>query len=184
MGIVGKDNKYGAVNSKGELIIPLKYTSLNFFIDDVASAGYGEGIGIINNRDKVLVDFKYDDIDYFFDGLAVAQKNNKFGYIDIQGEEVIPFKYDYATPFCEGLAAVEQIVDKNGYLTVINKDGEAMLEMKGLFNVSSFSDGIALVTHDNRLKGFIMNNHKIRRDNSYNQLKRRSEKYKLYSDYY
>jgi hypothetical protein len=157
---------------------------LNFFIDDVASAEYGQRIGVINNRDKVLVDFKYDDIDYFFDGLAVAQKNNKFGYINVQGEEVIPFKYDYATPFCEGLAAVEQIVDKNGYLTVINKDGEAMLEMKGLFNVSSFSDGIALVTHDNRLKGFIMNNHKIRRDYSYNQLKRRSEEYKLYSDYY
>lgn len=85
----GDEDRYGFINTKGELVIPCKYMCTD------------EGTG------------------FFTEGLAVVYDGEKYGYIDKTGKEVIPFIYDLACPFSEGLACVTKddewfFIDKTG----------------------------------------------------------------------
>ncbi|MEK6155461.1 WG repeat-containing protein [Flavobacteriaceae bacterium 3-367] len=89
--------RYGVVNSKGNLVIGLRFESI-LLLGNEAHAKKRNTTRIINlkkekdPREKFYV--KYDYIGNFWQGLALVEKNGKYGFIDEQGREAIPAVYD------------------------------------------------------------------------------------------
>lgn len=93
---------FGIINSKGEEIIPLQYTSLceplkSSKLYSVQNRSHNWGAIDVNN--KIVIPFgKYAHIWGFDRGFAKVKKvingKEKFGIIDETGEEVVPVEYD------------------------------------------------------------------------------------------
>ena len=125
---------YGAINNKGEEIIPLD----SQFISPLQSVG-NSGLlaierksggewktGFVNYSNETVLPFEYDDARNFMDnGLAAVKKNDKWGYIDQAGTLVVPYRYDSAYDFAKnGLAEV-----KSGDMTIyINENGDELIK--------------------------------------------------------
>lgn len=154
------NDKWGYVNSRGEEIIPIKYTydssMINDFYDGIAMVEVenenGIKFGYVNKQGKEIIPIKYDDVAPFSEGLACVGLDGKCGYVNKQGKEVIKIKYGYQlgysrtadypmlSDFNEGLACV-QIGNKIGY---INKKEEIVIPAKFDYG-TRFKEGRAFV---------------------------------------
>ena len=111
--------KYGAINIKGEIIIPSVYDRIDPFVEEVSAFSLNSKVGLINLRGEQVVKPIYDAILRFTDGLAPARINAKSGYLDKMGNTAIPFQYDRVSVFNCGRAYVLQnnkysLIDKTG----------------------------------------------------------------------
>ncbi|QMU64181.1 MAG: hypothetical protein GKR88_07705 [Flavobacteriaceae bacterium] len=119
--------KWGFIDSKGNIIIPLKYNDVDVFREGLSSAKLGDKWGLINEIGKIIVPFKYDSIvrsiHLTINGdLSATKLNEKWGYINEKGSIIIPFKYQSAGPFYDDKAYVIQ----NGKNFRINAKGECI----------------------------------------------------------
>lgn len=119
-------DKYGFINTKGEEVIPLKYSYAESFNEGLAVVKLNSKFGFINTKEEVVVPIKYNSTFGFKEGLAVVELNQKYGFFNTKGEEVIPIQYDFAESFSEDLAAVE----KDGKFGFINKEGKTVIPFK------------------------------------------------------
>lgn len=121
---VSQDEKDGAINSKGELVIPTRFDKLtNFYDPDFALAWIGEECFIVNRLGDTVakVDIEKDAIILRFEyGMALVEYEDKCGYVDTTGKLVIPYQFDHAGDF-EGELANVMLGKTKGY---INKQGE------------------------------------------------------------
>ncbi|NCS36397.1 MAG: WG repeat-containing protein [Microcystis aeruginosa G11-01] len=130
----------GYINSKGDMVIPLKYYNAEAFSEGLAKVSDGKKFGFINKKDKLVIPFQYDKVFSFANGLAVVYQSSKCGYINKMGKLVIPTIYDFCKSFSEGLAAV-QIQSDWGY---INESGKLVITPK--FGIAfDFARGLAAV---------------------------------------
>jgi hypothetical protein len=90
----------------------------------------------------------YAEVGRFSEGLAQVVKNNKWGYVDRTGKEVISLQYQDANSFSEGMAPV-QINGKWGF---IDKTGKQMIKPQFVNIFSNFTEGLALVSQQVKLK--------------------------------
>jgi hypothetical protein len=123
-----KADKYGYVDTKGNVAIPFQFSSAADFSEGLASVElYGASgltFGFINTKGKFVISADANMKFSFSDGLAsvlVRDANNMpfFGYIDFSGKLVIQPKYKKAGKFSEGLAFVWdgeklEMIDKSG----------------------------------------------------------------------
>lgn len=103
------NNMYGAINAKGNIIIPFEYTKLGNFKNKFAyylAKQYGL-VDIHNAALPAMWDW-ISDVDS--NSIAVVKKENQFGLMDVMGEVILPTTYDYITH------CIEEI-----YLVVKNK---------------------------------------------------------------
>lgn len=142
-------NKWGFIDRKGVVIIPLKFDYVYAFSEGLALVELNEEYGFINVTGEVVIPIQYYNASSFSEGLARVQLDDKSGFINKDGEEVISSKYDFAFSFKEGLALVE-LNGKNGF---INKVGEEVIPLK-YDHVQDFSEGLAAVKLNQRY-GFI-----------------------------
>jgi hypothetical protein len=119
-----KKDKIGALNGKGELVIPPDYEILNQLEgikrDVFFEAKKGDKRGILDAKGKEVLPFVYDGFTTYQvgDGFSVAQ-NGKWGKIDTFFRLLVPCKYNapiYGNSFKEG--------NKMGWL---NEKGEEVL---------------------------------------------------------
>ena len=89
-----KSGKYGAINSKGKIIIKPQYNMLGAygsglfpFLNDEGKWGY------INRSNRIQIQSNYDNATPFSYGYASVKKGKYWGLIDIMGNEIIPFDY-------------------------------------------------------------------------------------------
>lgn len=110
--LVFKGGKYGYINEKKEILIPLEYDNLGDFYGDLAVAEKYKKYGFIDSSNRIIIGFQYDWASDFGniqpDGLryAMVEKDDKTGYINSKGMLVVSFSYDFAYPFHSGLAKV------------------------------------------------------------------------------
>lgn len=105
--IVSYDDYQGAINSKGDIVIPYVYQELQTSSEEMI-AFYKDGLwGFFNTKGDEVVSAEYEFADSFSDGLALVSKNQLFGYINAKGRVVIPFQFDYASSFENGEAQVQ-----------------------------------------------------------------------------
>ena len=132
--VENKEGKIGAINGKGEIVIPCEFKKQTSF--DLNSAAKkieflksglfhmkkNEKYGYLDMKGSEIIPFIYDDAGEFAEnGLALVEKDEKWGYIDKKGDEIISLIYDDAGDFTKnGLAVVE----KNGEKMCINGEGE------------------------------------------------------------
>jgi hypothetical protein len=63
LSLVKLNNKWGFINTNGEVVIELKYDNAWSFIDDFAKVGVNNKYGIINKRGELVIDLIYDIIE-------------------------------------------------------------------------------------------------------------------------
>lgn len=167
---VGKDNKQGFINKKGELVIPCKYSHVDDFSEGLASVSldrkgedsYITERGYIDKNGTMVLNLnsKYLSVNNFHEGLAAVRElqvdkksgytKERNGFINKKGQVVIPCKYIYVGDFSEGLAIVntsssssdESYNQNYGYF---DTNGNMALRITNYSGVNDFHDGLAMV---------------------------------------
>ena len=85
---VRKGNKYGFIDTAGQVVVPLQYDGTWGFNEGLASVRQDAQWGFINTTGKVVIDLQYDDARLFSEGLAAVNKADKWFYINKQGQRV------------------------------------------------------------------------------------------------
>jgi hypothetical protein len=99
-GIIGFNGCCGAINRNGEIIIPLKYSNLIDFDNELILACDDEDFwGFINWKNVIVIPFEYSYASIFLEkyNLSKVCKDGKYGYIDRKNQEIIPLDYDSLT---------------------------------------------------------------------------------------
>lgn len=127
--LVIKNGKWGYINEKNEVLIPLIYQDLGDFYGGLAYAKKDNKFGFIDTNNNTVIDFKYKWALNFgsiqADGFRYApvKKGNKRGYINNKGELVIKCKYDSGYQFKNGVVPVK----KGMKWGCINTEGEVIV---------------------------------------------------------
>ncbi len=98
--VVGYGGKYGYIDEKGILIIPITFDLAYKFSEGIAKVKKGNKYGYINKEGKLIIDFIYDDAKDFKNGKALVRIGTNLFYIYPDGSKVIisntnqTFKYN------------------------------------------------------------------------------------------
>ncbi|MGD8191923.1 WG repeat-containing protein [Brevibacillus ginsengisoli] len=148
--IIGQDNHYGYINSKGKVIVEMKYQQAGQFSEGLAFVAKEVNghlkYGFINASGKEVIPLQYDYAADFHEGLALVKVDNQFGYINKQGKMEIKPAYHNANSFVEGMALVVTENDK-GWLetSYINHAGKKMVSSSQFSALEDFDLGVAKV---------------------------------------
>lgn len=91
---ISKDDKYGAIDKNGKILVPLQYDYLSY--DETTKQylyGKNEKYGLLNKDGKIAVPAKYDMISFFHQGMATITVGEKSGLIDQNQNIIIPTVY-------------------------------------------------------------------------------------------
>lgn len=137
---VRKDGKYGYINIKREVAVPIIYDDIWRFSEGLAGVRKDGKEGFVNTVGEVVVPIVYDSVMYFKEGAVKVKLNKKWGYVNNSGEALVPIIYDGGNDFSEGLVAVKK-GNKWGYA---NLNGE--LSVPIIYDeAEAFKSGIAKV---------------------------------------
>ncbi len=128
LAVAALNGLYGAINTKGSVVIPFKYKKMHSsFADGMVKAmipGGDFGLwGVIDSTGEEVLPFKYQSAEMFSEGLAAVKLNNRWGYVNTKGEKVIDFVFSEARSFKNGFGFVKM----NGWWGLINKRGEVKI---------------------------------------------------------
>ena len=97
------NGKWGAINSEGEIIIPLEYNFIrtygnNGFIEvglgDYDTNNFIGHYGYFDKKGNKITKIIYEFLGSFKNGFSICKKYNKYGLLNENGYEVIPCIYD------------------------------------------------------------------------------------------
>lgn len=113
--------KYGFLNKKGALVIPMQYDEVENFSDNRAMVYGKDGWQAINPDGKVIfgdsmmiTEMKHTDSNAYYDieppavhsNRMLTRRNDKYGYTNRNGKTVIACQYDRAFDFSDDIAVV------------------------------------------------------------------------------
>jgi hypothetical protein len=104
-------NKYGYINKKLQLVIPVSFKKARPFSEGLAAVQNDDGNwGFINTSGKLVIPFTYTrEASRFMSGRARVENTEGLkGFINKENVVVIPPKYKYATCFYKGYALVRE----------------------------------------------------------------------------
>ncbi len=138
------ENKWGYLNKKGEVAIPIKYAIGFPFSEGMACVGMKDStmnkFGFIDVTGKEAIKCQYESASSFVNGLAKVKLNKKWTYINKAGKTISDFKYDMAMDFINDVTFVK-MDNKWG---LINKEDKKVVDFK-YDEASGFRDGFAKV---------------------------------------
>lgn len=149
LAVVKKFGKYGYIDTKGDLVIPMMYEEAESFSEGLAAVKKDGHYGFIDKKGKTIIPFEYTMAFQFSEGLA-AVRQQYYGYINRHGNVIVPFEYVFPDEFKkEGLARVR----KDGKCGYIDKNGTEAIPCRYDFGWG-FSNGLARIEKDGKY-GFI-----------------------------
>jgi hypothetical protein len=117
---VGKNDKFGAINLKNQVIIPFDFAMIESYSDalGIAAAQKEESgkFGFIDRKGITVIPFEYD-FGWPSDKYIIVKKNSKWGIIDSNNKIILPFEY----------AEILSTFDNSAW--VIKNEGEEMFEL-------------------------------------------------------
>ncbi|NLM26548.1 MAG: WG repeat-containing protein [Clostridiaceae bacterium] len=152
------EDKWGYINSEGEVVIDFIYDYAGFFADGTAVISLNGRYGVIDLEGNTVIKPQYDYIGYFSEGLArIVQYDTdtaRHGFIDKDGNVFYKDYFNNNTgDFHDGLAVFEK--DLNfGY---VDKNGNIVIQPE-YFMAYDFSEGLAAVANEDDKHGFIDKN--------------------------
>jgi len=161
-----RDNKWGFINTRGQIIIEPKYLCIMdtpVFRDSVVRLfdPLAKAWGYLGHDGNIVIPFKYYSCTNFENGFALIYKpgsasdSKSFAHIEIITKfgitliKKVPCDYSYRTVFNEGLARI----DKSGNYGFMNALGME-IGNNNYSDVRDFSDSMAAVQKDGKW-GFI-----------------------------
>ncbi len=135
--------KWGYINTKGELVIAPEYEIAGDFHEGLAAVAIKKEIsglqfGYIDTNGTMVIPALFENADRFYEGFAAVKESGKWSYVDKKGSLIIAPKYTDCQRFSNGLAAVEV----NGKWGYINTRGKLVITPEFEY-AHSFSDGMA-----------------------------------------
>lgn len=89
LALVSYNKKYGFINERGELAIPMIFDLAHSFSEGYAKVKVGEKYGYINREGRLVIDLIYDDAKDFKNGKALVRIGKESFYIYPDGKRVI-----------------------------------------------------------------------------------------------
>ncbi|MED4228808.1 WG repeat-containing protein [Neobacillus cucumis] len=123
--------RYGYLNKRGKIVIPLIYESTSEFTEGRAVVKTLKGqYQLIDLTGKVLQTYPYAWVGNYGQGLLSFKKSNdgKYGYIDIQGNIVMEPKFTTAERFVDSRAVVSIDGDQRDLYGLIKPDGTYIIK--------------------------------------------------------
>ena len=148
-----KKKLFGFVNTKGEVVVDMKYKAVGYFADGLAWVHESKDMprGYINRNGEYALEPKYTDAKEFdpVSGMARVKIGDDWFYIDKTGKE-LHVEGDHLVDFIDGLAEVK----RNDLSGLIDKNGNWVIEPK-YRNIKAFINGYAAVQTPDGKWGFI-----------------------------
>ena len=107
---VKSGDKWGYMNTAGELAINPQFESAGRFFEGLASVKLNGKYGYIDNTGNFVINAQWDYAGAFEDGLAIVgngKEDSKYGYIDKTGNYIVNPQFSYASYFYDDLALVK-----------------------------------------------------------------------------
>lgn len=155
----------GCIDTAGSIVVPLKYSGVQFFSEGlavVADIGKKEDqnddkFGFVDLSGNEVIPVKYGGAHQFIGGLAFVKWNGKWGAIDKRGNEVVPFVYEDAANDMEfiGLFYPDQLsktlfsVKLSSGWGAVDKSNRTIIPFK-YSSLTPFSTGYVLVTFNGK----------------------------------
>lgn len=126
LALIAKGDKYGYANSKGEVVVPLKY---DYRSEALVWGKYENGYvkfhkktkyGILDTKGEEIFPAIFEDVGkYSGTELIAVKKRGKWGYSDQNLRLALPYKYELAETFVNGKGKVKlesawQLIDEKG----------------------------------------------------------------------
>ncbi|HBX52695.1 MAG TPA: hypothetical protein DEH02_16645 [Bacteroidales bacterium] len=168
--LIMKDNLWGMINSKGDIVLPMEYNKIssddgNYFILQKGENNFLNPKkeikrGIANKNGKILVPLGDNGFSNISNGVCILAKTIggklKYGIVDTLNREIVPSKYDNVYSFYNGLIPVcinceEVYVGDNLWIVhgswgIVDKNGKEIIapsEGKGKIDqMLSFQEGM------------------------------------------
>ncbi len=170
------NDKYGFINTKGEIVIEAKYESASNFSEGLAVVGIPDTekestqyskpqkYGYIDKDGNVVIEPQYEGCSDFKDGKATVKKGIKDAFIDKTGKQLTDFIYTHGLGSSSnqqmlggGLAVVSasDVGIKTGWYTIIDTNNDYKPIVNESFgDVGTLSSGlIAVKQADSTNKG-------------------------------
>ena len=89
MAAVRKDNKWGYINLKNEVVIPIEFTNIGVssFKNGVAKYYTDSNIGLINMKGEIIAEPKYNIIKYVKENVAIVLFDDYYYLYDFVKEK-------------------------------------------------------------------------------------------------
>jgi len=147
------DSKYGYINKKGEIVVPIIYDVTEYFMGShdynfycgLTEVKQNNKYGFVDKNGVVKIPIIYDSVGYFNERMVSVSTNYKYGYLNNFGEIVVPLIYDFATSFKDGFGEVS-LRGKYGFVNIL---GELIIPCKFKI-VKHFGEGYAAVCLNNK----------------------------------
>ncbi|MFT5822350.1 MAG: hypothetical protein ACI8ZM_003606 [Crocinitomix sp.] len=123
LAIIHKAEKYGAINQKGELVIPLENRHIQAFKHDLAIVSFNGKYGVIDVNNNPVFALEYDRI-WTQEKLIILRKGGKMAISNKSGALLSDFVYDEIRAHKSYDGAV---VMKNGKTGFLNFTGDVFL---------------------------------------------------------
>jgi len=162
LAIVVKDKRYGAIDLKGNVVIPLEYDWLASQRQNKMLLAEKDTLaGFLDRKGKAVIPVVYDYYfvewetqQYFSEGMIPVSRGGKSGIVDTNGRIVVPFIHDN-TSYCihKQRFIVSNYDKKNGYrqwLVSLNGDTVA-----GPYNRIDYYNDAPYLVANNDLYGYI-----------------------------
>lgn len=143
--IVGIEEKYGAIDSSGNIVIALQYDWVSPLGNGLFFVKKNKKGALADKTNRLLTPFEFNFIDDFSSGIAPATKNGQYLYINEHGKEIWPKGYEKATGFENDIAVVN---DGTSYM-LINRTGEIVYKVPSIYNVAVSFGGIFFILQHN-----------------------------------
>lgn len=150
------ENKYGYINSSGQIIILPQFEDASNFSEGLARIKIEGKYGFINQFGNIVIKPQFDEVGLFNNGRAKFKIGNKYGFINRKGKIIINPIYNYADDFSEGFAQV--VIGDNYHWTTnlgyIDTSGNYVIQPQYSSESGKFREGLAKVKINGKY-GFI-----------------------------
>jgi hypothetical protein len=92
--IQAKNEKWGAYDAKGNLVIEPKFDKIWHFFEGFANFSLNEKWGFVNKKGEIVIEPKFDYASQFNNGFAYVELEGKAGFINKKGKVIIPIIYE------------------------------------------------------------------------------------------
>ena len=161
LAVVSREGKYGCINKKGEVEIPLIYDEVIGFSDVIAEVCIDGKYGVINRKGEFVIRPVWDELTFesFLNAIRVV-RDGLTGWILLTGEIVIPFQEIN----CEGMFDEKQwcLVRRDESWVFIDTCGDVQLSLDYPEVESFYNDLAKVCNHEGRV-GYVnrIGNHTV-----------------------
>mgnify|MGYP005989476615 CR=1 FL=1 len=158
-----ENEKFGAMDLNGNMIIPAKYELFGFFHEGLAMVQLNGKYGFVNKAEQLVIPCQFDYVSDFENGRAVIETEEGVGLIDRTGKIILKPVYEDVGMFSNRLIYAQLdgkygYYDRYGELRIPHKfdeaftfiDGKAKVEVDGKYTfINEDGDLLLPAIYDN-----------------------------------